>query len=93
MLFSRQLPNGSHDYFHIFSMFFSNCLIKNPKTTIALTFLTHNISGMGGVASFPYLCSLQFMNDSSYDWMKINFKTQVLENYSPEIDNSYCAFH
>ena len=47
VLFSRQLPNGSHDFFHIFSVF--NHLIKNPQTTIALTFLTLNISDIGGV--------------------------------------------
>ena len=28
---------------------FFNYLIKNPQTTIALTFLTHNISTIGGV--------------------------------------------
>ena len=49
MLFSRQLPNGSHDFFHIFSMFFFNYLVKNPQTTLALTFLTNNISDIGMV--------------------------------------------
>ena len=33
---------------------FFNYLIKNPQTTIALTFLTHNISDIGGVL---YVCS------------------------------------
>ena len=32
-----------------FSICFFNYIIKNPQTTIALTFLTHNISAMGGV--------------------------------------------
>ena len=52
VLFSRQLQNGSLDYFHIFSIcnsFYNS--IKNPQTTIALTFLTHNISDTGGVLS------------------------------------------
>ena len=43
VLFSRQLPNGSHDFFQTFSMFFKEYFIKNPQTTIALPFLTHNI--------------------------------------------------
>ena len=33
----------------IFSAYFLYYLIKNPKTTIALKFLTHNISGIVGV--------------------------------------------
>ena len=49
VLFSRQLPNGSHDFFQTFSIFFSNYFIGNPQTTIALAFLTHNISAIGGV--------------------------------------------
>ena len=47
VLFSRQLPNGTHNFQHNFLYH----LIKNPQTTIALTFLTHNISGVGGVTS------------------------------------------
>ena len=35
-------------------MFFWN-FIKNPQTTIALTFLTHIISGIGGVVSKLYI--------------------------------------
>ena len=38
-------------FFQIFRINFFNHLIKNPQTTIALTFLTHNISGVGGVTS------------------------------------------
>ena len=49
VLFSRQLPNGSHDFFQTFSIFVFNYFIKNPQTTIALPFLTHNISATGGV--------------------------------------------
>ena len=48
-LFSRELPNDSNIFFHIFSIHFFNHLIENPKTTNALTFLTHNISAIGGV--------------------------------------------
>jgi hypothetical protein len=49
VLFSRQLPNGSHDFFQTFSIFFLDYFIKNPQTTIAIPFLTHNISAIGGV--------------------------------------------
>ena len=49
VLFSRQLPNGSHDFFQTFSIYFLNYFIKNSQTTIALPFLTHNISAAGGV--------------------------------------------
>ena len=33
----------------IFFIFLKNHIIKNPQTTNALTFLTHNISTIGGV--------------------------------------------
>ena len=36
-------------FFHIFSIYFFNYSIKNPQTTNAPTFLTHNISAVGGV--------------------------------------------
>jgi hypothetical protein len=49
VLFTRQLPNGFHDFFQTFSIFFLDYFIKNPKATIALPFLTHNISAIGGV--------------------------------------------
>ena len=49
VLFSRQLLNGSHDFFQTFSIYFLNHFIKNPQTTIALPFLTHDISVIGGV--------------------------------------------
>ena len=50
VLFSRQLPNGSHDFFQTFSIcFFFYHFIKNPQTTIALPFLTHNNSAIGSV--------------------------------------------
>ena len=35
--------------FQIFRTYFFNHFIKNPQTTIALTFLTHIISDIGGV--------------------------------------------
>ena len=43
VLFSRQLPNGTHNFFSTFYF------IKNPQTTIPLTFVTHIISSIGGV--------------------------------------------
>ena len=49
VLFCRQLPNGSHDFFQTLSIFFLDYLIKNPQTTIALPFLTYNTSTIGGV--------------------------------------------
>ena len=49
VLFSRQLPNGSHDFNHIFSIIFPSNLRINPQTTNALTFLTHIILAIGGV--------------------------------------------
>ena len=49
VLFSRYLPNGTHDFFQNFRICFFKDFIKNPQTTIALTFLTHIISGIGGV--------------------------------------------
>jgi hypothetical protein len=45
--FSRQRLNGSHIFFQTFSIFFKD--YKNPQTTIALPFLTHNISDIGGL--------------------------------------------
>ena len=47
-----QLPNGSHDFFHIFSLFLLTYLIMNPQTTNALTFLTLTILAIGGVLHF-----------------------------------------
>ena len=49
VLFSRQLPNGSHDFFQTSSIYFLNHFIKDPQTTIALPFSTHNISAIGSV--------------------------------------------
>ena len=49
VLLSRYLPNGTHDYFQIFRVCLFKDFIKNPQTTIALTFLTHIISGIDGV--------------------------------------------
>ena len=52
VLFSRYLPNGTHDFFQNFRICFFKDFIKNPQTTIALTFLTHIISGIDGVLYF-----------------------------------------
>ena len=46
---------STHDFFQIFRIYFFKDFIKNPQTTIALTFLTHIISGIDGVEYFTYL--------------------------------------
>ena len=40
---------GTHNFFQIFRICFFKDFIKNPQTTIALTFLTHIISDIDGV--------------------------------------------
>ena len=64
MLFSKQLPNGSHDFFQTFSIYFFDYFIKIPQTTIALPFLTHNNSAIGGVSRLcqkrPWLVGKRF---------------------------------
>ena len=49
VLFSRYLPNGTHNFFQNFRICSFKDFIKNPQTTIALTFLAHIISGIDGV--------------------------------------------
>ena len=61
VLFSRQLPNRSHNFFQSFSICFFNYFIKNPQTTIALTFLTHIISAIGGVCEERLIFFVQFL--------------------------------
>ena len=51
VLFSRYLPNGTHDFFQNFRICFIKDFIKNPQTTIALTLLTHIIYVIDGVNS------------------------------------------
>ena len=58
VLFSRQLPNSSHD-FSITPFFYY--LIKNQQTKIVLTFLTNNISGIGGVKGLPPILIISFL--------------------------------
>ena len=41
--------HGTHDFFQIFRIHSFYYFIKNPQTTIALTFLTYIISAIGGV--------------------------------------------
>jgi hypothetical protein len=55
----RQLLNGSHNFFHIFSIYFFDCLIKNSQTTIALTFLTLTTLLQKGlsISYLYYICS------------------------------------
>ena len=45
----KYLPNGSHDFFHIFRIYFLNDFIKNPQTRNARAFLPLNISAVGSV--------------------------------------------
>ena len=56
VLFSRYLPNGTHDFFQNFRICFIKDFIKNPQTTIALTLLTHIISVIDGVYSVDLYC-------------------------------------
>ena len=49
VLFSRKIPNGTQFFFQIFRIYIFDYFIKNPQTTIVLTFLTHIISAIGGV--------------------------------------------
>ena len=43
----------------------------NPQTTIALPFLTHNISAIGGV-----FCSVLFIEDCTVQAQKDNLETE-----------------
>ena len=55
-----------------FSAFYFKYLIKNPQTTIALTFLAHVISGLGGVPAlnkYTVFCTIVLM------LLYINFTT------------------
>ena len=61
VLFSRYLPNGTHDFFQNFRIRIFKDFIKNPQTTIALTFLTHIISGIDGVTCFLIKKILDFV--------------------------------
>ena len=42
-------PAHFHDFFQSFSIYLFNYFMKNLQTTIALLFLAHNISAIGGV--------------------------------------------
>ena len=55
VLFSRQLPKSSHNFFQTFSTWFCNYFMKNPQTTNVLPFLTHNISATDGATWFLVL--------------------------------------
>ena len=56
VLFSRQLPNGSHDFSHIFRIFFLKDFIKNLQTRNARAFLPLNISTVM-YSSLHFYCS------------------------------------
>jgi hypothetical protein len=49
VLFSRQLPNGSHDFYHIFNIILFKFFRYETIETYALVFLTHIILPIGGV--------------------------------------------
>ena len=51
VLFSRQLPNGAHNFFHTFSICFINYFMRNPQTTFAPIFLTHISARIDGVSN------------------------------------------
>ena len=63
VLFSRQLLNGFHDFFHIFRILLLNDFIKNPQTRNTHAFLPLNISPVGSVRGnksqyeFNLMCS------------------------------------
>ena len=42
----------AHTFCHIFCIYCFNYFIRNPQTTNSLTFLTHTISGIGGVDEY-----------------------------------------
>ena len=48
-----------------FSAFYFKYLIKNPQTTIALIFLAHVISGLGGVPALNKYCFLHHCTDAA----------------------------
>ena len=60
VLYSRQLLNGSHNFFQTFSIYFFNYFIKNPQTTIALPFLTHNVLAKSSVVSKYFRVNFYF---------------------------------
>ena len=49
VLFSRQILNGSQDFFHIFSIFFIYCFKYETIETHARAFLALIISALGSV--------------------------------------------
>ena len=54
--FGSYLLNSTADPAQFDRMYFFNYFIKNPQTTIALTFMTYIISAISGVHSYPPLC-------------------------------------
>ena len=57
-------------FFSNFQNIFFNYFTKSPQTTIALKFLTHIISALGGVR---YLCTLYIVTGLRYldmDWVQ-----------------------
>ena len=89
VLFSRQPPTGSHDFFQTFSIYLFNHFMKNPQTTIALPFLIHNFSAIGDVASLTSLrlatiniWSLNFQGTPKifFHMFSIHFSNYLIKN-------------
>ena len=74
---SKRLPRFSH----IFSIVF-NHLIKNPQTTNALTFLTHNISAIGGVDSKGKFLQLLKFSTLKGSYFIISLAKQIKHGFS-----------
>ena len=58
--------NSTHDFFQIFRICFFKDFIKNPQTTIALTFLTYIISGIDGVITHVFC---RKVTKRTVDWL------------------------
>ena len=88
VLFSRELLNGTHDFFQIFRICLFNHFIKNPQTTISLTFLTYIISDISGAISDRFNLEkntkLNFLFSLKSFWSSLDViqgrKVQFLEN-------------
>ena len=93
-IFSWQLPNGSHDFFQTFSIYFLNYFIKNPQTTIALPFLSHNISTTGDVKhALVFLALISIYHTPRYSttdhWILESIK-QIINSGLQRINNPFC---
>ena len=59
-------------FFQIFRIWFFKDFIRNPQTTIALTFLTHIISGVDGVYHIIFIKILYYvLYYGTFGWCKV----------------------